>query len=304
MISVKSIKMYLKHPIKLLVRIGKNSFLKLMSDEAYLKMIFKDKMGYDLDLNNPKTFNEKLQWLKLHDRKPEYTTMVDKYEVKEYVAKCIGEEYIIPTIGVWDRFEDIDFEQLPEQFVLKCTHDSGGLVICRDKKKFNKDKAREKINKSLKRNYYWSSREWPYKNVKPRILAEEYMEDEMKVKGLTDYKFFCFHGEPKMLYVSQGLENHATARISFFDIEGKQMPFGRSDYYPIEDEFNIPSNLKELEYVARMLAKSVSSPFVRVDLYSIRGKIYFSEITFMPCSGMMPLEPKVWDTIIGDWIKL
>ena len=166
-------------------------FFKFMSDEAYLKFMYKLKMKRKLNLSDPQTFNEKLQWLKIYDRKPEYTTMVDKYEAKKYVADIIGEEYIIPTLGVWDRFEDIDFDELPDQFVLKCTHDSGGLVICRDKSKLDLKAAKKKINKSLKRNYYWIGREWPYKNVRPRIIAEKFMTDPTS-DDLQDYKFFFF----------------------------------------------------------------------------------------------------------------
>ena len=298
------LKVYIKHPVKLLTRIGNNSFLKGMSDEKYLKMIFKDKMGYPLDLEKPKTFNEKLQWLKLHDRKPIYTTMVDKYDAKKYVADIIGEEYIIPTLGVWDSFDDIDFDALPEQFVLKCTHDSGGLVICRNKSKLNKGHVRKIIERCLKRNYYWGSREWPYKNVKPRIIAEAYMEDENEAKGLTDYKFFCFGGEAKMIYVSQGLEDHSTASISFYDMEGKQMPFRRSDFKPMKEGFPVPENFREMTEVANQLAEKIPCPFSRVDLYSVNGNIYFSEITFSPCSGMIPFEPKEWDLKLGEWIDL
>lgn len=230
--------------------------------------------------------------------------MVDKCEVKEYVKDIIGEEYIIPTLGVWEKFEDIDFSKLPEQFVLKCTHDSGGLVICRDKSKLDKEKARKKIEACMKMNYYWSKREWPYKNVKPRIIAEQYMEDENATEGLTDYKFFCFNGIPKLLYVSQGLQDHATASISFYDLEGKQMPFHRKDYKPIAGEMSLPEKFDTMVSLAKKLAEEIHNPFIRIDLYSIRGRIYFSEITFFPCSGMMPFEPEEWDKTLGDWIEL
>lgn len=302
--KLSSLKVYIRHPVRLLTRVGKNSFLKKMSDEKYLKMIFKSRMGYPLNLKEPKTFNEKLQWLKIHDRKPVYTTMVDKYEAKKHVANIIGEEYIIPTLGVWDSFDEMDFDALPEQFVLKCTHDSGGLVICRDKSKLNKDAARAKIQRCMKRNYYWGSREWPYKNVKPRILAEVYMEDENTAAGLTDYKFFCFNGRPEMLYVSQGLEDHATASISFYNMEGEDMPFHRSDYKPIGHKLALPSNFAQMRETAEKMAKEVGSPFVRIDLYSVRGQMYFSEVTFSPCSGMLPFEPKEWDLKLGEWIDL
>lgn len=168
---------YVKHPTKIFIFLQNRCNFKVLPDKMYLKICYKLATGKKLDLKNPQTFNEKLQWLKLYDRKPEYTRMVDKYEAKKYVAEKIGEEYIIPTLGVWDHFDEIDFDSLPDQFVLKCTHDSGGLVIVRDKAKLDKVAAKQKIEKSLKRNYYYSGREWPYKDVKPRIIAEKYMED-------------------------------------------------------------------------------------------------------------------------------
>lgn len=275
-----------------------------LSDEEYLKRKYKAILGRTLNLNEPATFNEKLQWLKLHDRKPIYTTMVDKYAAKQYVAERIGDEYIIPTLGVWDKVDDIDFDALPDQFVLKCTHDSGGLAICRDKASFDKQKAKEKIERRLKKNYYCSSREWPYKDVKPRIIAEQYMEDESSSAGLTDYKFFCFNNEVKMLYVSQGLEDHATASISFYDLNGNEMPFHRKDYKQIEGKLKLPEDYPEMLDTAQKLANEVNALFVRIDLYSIAGKTKFSEITFSPCSGMIPFEPAEWDEKIGEWLKL
>lgn len=280
--------------------------LNWVPDDTYLKLLYRAKTGKRLHLDNPRTFNEKIQWLKLFDRKTIYTTMVDKYVAKQYVADCIGEEYIIPTLGVWDKFEDIDFKTLPDQFVLKCTHDSGGLVICRDKDSLDKQKAKEKIERSLKRNYYWSGREWQYKDVNPRIIAEQYIEDTEteETLGLTDYKFFCFNNEVKMLYVSRGLENHATASISFYDLNGNEMPFRRKDYKPLSGKLTLPNNYNDMLEKARILAKSVDAPFVRIDLYSIAGKTKFSEITFSPCSGMIPFEPTEWDDIIGSWLRI
>lgn len=180
---------YIMHPSRLVMSLSARGLLPSLSDQKYIEMKFKSRMGYKLDLENPRTFNEKLQWLKLHDHRPEYTMMVDKYEAKEYVARVIGEEHIIPTLGVWDSFNEIDFNSLPNQFVLKCTHDSGGLVICKDKTSLNIDAAKRKIESSLKRNYYLVGREWPYKNVVPRIIAEKYMEDETSCE-LKDYKVF------------------------------------------------------------------------------------------------------------------
>ena len=218
-----------------------------LDDETYLKRLFRARMGKELNLNNPQTFNEKLQWLKLYDRKPIYTTMVDKYAAKKYVADIIGEEYVIPTLGVWDKFEDIDFEALPDQFVLKCTHDSGGLVVCRSKSSLDKFKVKRMIERALATDYYLTGREWPYKNVPRKIIAEKYMEDN-ETQELRDYKFFCFNHEPKFLYISRGLEYHPTAEISFYDLTGNELPFHRSDYKPfhnaiVSDQFD---NMKKI----------------------------------------------------------
>jgi len=273
-----------------------------MPDEMFLRRSYKIKTGKDLNLDNPQTFNEKIQWLKLHDRKPVYSSMVDKYEAKKYVEGVIGKEYIIPTLGVWDKFDDIDFSSLPTQFVLKCTHDSGGLVIVRDKTSFDINRAREKINKSMAHNFFWAGREWPYKNVKPRIIAEEYLEDGHK--GLRDYKFFTFNGESKFIYLSEGLENHSTAKISFFDFDGKMLPFKRTDYAAFDGDTELPKNFDEMRHLSDKLSKSVNCPFVRMDFYNIRGKIYFSEITFSPCGGMLPFSPDEWDTKLGELIRL
>ena len=196
----------LKSPKKRTIILAQHGFFKNMSDEDFLKMQFKNVFGYPLDLENPKTYSEKLQWLKLYDRKPEYTMMVDKYEVKKYVASKIGEEHIIKTLGVWDHFDDIDFSKLPNQFVLKCTHDSGGLVICTDKSKLDMVAAKKKIEKSLKNDYYMQNREWPYKNVKRRIIAEEYMVDESGYE-LKDYKIFAFDGEAKAMFIASDRTN-------------------------------------------------------------------------------------------------
>ena len=260
-------------------------------------------MRRKLNIENPRTFNEKIQWLKINDHKEIYTTMVDKFKAKSYVEKKIGKQYIVPTYGVWDRFEDIDFDILPNQFVLKCTHDSGGLVIVRDKLNFDKKKAKKKIEKSLRNNYYYSCREWPYKNVKPRIIAEKYLKDtQMNKSGLVDFKIFCFNGKAKFLYISQGLENHLTAKISFYDLEFNKMPFKRSDYEGFISDPPKPKNIKKMIQIAEKLA--INIPFLRVDLYEVDEQIYFSELTFSPCSGMIPFEPQEWDLKLGDLLEL
>lgn len=273
-------------------------FYDNMDDEAYLKRKYRACMGKELNLGSPQTFNEKLQWLKLHDRKPEYTTMVDKYAVKRYVADIIGEEYIIPTLGVWNHFDEIDFDKLPNQFVLKCTHDSGGIVICKDKNKLDLKSAKKKIEKSLKQNYYWSGREWPYKDVKPRIIAEEYMIDESGYE-LKDYKFFCFNGEPKMMFIAT--DRGSDTKFDFYDMEFNHLPF--TNGHP-----NANKQIKKPKNYSTMLALSAKLsfgiPHVRVDFYNINGKIYFGELTFFHWSGLVPFEPEEWDYKLGSWLKL
>lgn len=272
-----------------------------MSDKAYLKLRYNCIMGKKLNLDNPVTYNEKLQWLKLYDRKPEYTKMVDKYEAKKYVADIIGEEYIIPTLGVWDNVNDIDFDTLPNQFVLKCTHDSGGLVICKDKSKLDIENAKNTLNHFLNRNFYSVHREWPYKDVKPRIIAEKYMEDESG-KDLKDYKFFCFNGEPKLLYISEGLSDHSTAKISFADMDYNIAEFKRNDFKPFDELPKKPINFEKMKELAKVLSKDRA--FIRVDFYEINKKIFFGELTFFPCSGYLPFDPEKYNKVLGDWITL
>ncbi|BDC92612.1 ATP-grasp fold amidoligase family protein [Treponema bryantii] len=272
-----------------------------MNDEKYLKYKFKKTLGRELNLDSPKSFNEKIQWLKIHDRNPDYTRMVDKYEAKKYVASIIGEEYIIPNYGVWNKFEDIDFNSLPEQFVLKTTHDSGGVSICRDKTSFDYNKAKIHLKKSLKNNFYYMGREWPYKDVKPRILAEKYMEDSSS-KELVDYKFYCFDGIPKFLYISKGLEYHPTASISFVNLNWTFAPYERSDYKTFDALPERPSKFDEMIEICKKL--STNHKFLRVDLYQINNHIYFSELTFSPCSGMMPFKTLEQDLEMGDLLKI
>lgn len=287
-------------------------FTNLLPDRIYLKLLFRKTTGKKLNLNNPTGFNEKIQWLKLYDRKQEYTSMVDKYAAKQYVAEKIGEKHIIPTFGVWDKFDDIDFDSLPNQFVLKCTHDSGGLVVCRDKYALNKDEAKAKIERSMKNNYYYHGREWPYKNVKPRILAEQYMQDNneskattgknLKTEGLTDYKFYCFNGSPKFLYVSSGLEDHDTASISFLTLDWQFAPYERTDYKKLSQLPPKPKSFDKMIKIAKTLSSGLD--FLRVDLYEIDGAVYFSELTFSPCSGLMPFKDPNHDIEIGEMLKL
>ncbi len=274
-----------------------------MPDDEYLKRMFKAKMGKKLNLENPKTFNDKLQWLKLNDRKPIYTTMVDKIDVKKYVADIIGEEYIIPTLGVWDNPEDIDFDKLPNQFVLKCNHNSGcGMCICRDKSKFDVEKAKAELAKGLNEDYYLTAREWPYKNVNRRILAEKFMKDDKTPDNLMDYKFYCFNGVPKFAYLSKSFENHETARINYVTMDWKKAPFYRSDYAEFEEIPARPKNLNKMIELASVLSKDI--PFLRVDFYEINEKVYFGELTFYPRAGFTVFEPEEWEEKFGDMLNI
>ncbi len=291
---------FLTNPDYRFESLGTRGYLKNMPDDVYLSRMFKAKVGYTLNLAFPKTFNEKLQWLKLHDRKPTYTTMVDKYAVKDYVASIIGEQYIIPTLGVWDNFDDIDFDALPNQFVLKCTHDSGGLVICKDKSKLDIKKAKKKINKSLHRNYYYMLREWPYKNVKPRIIAEKYMEDH-STSELRDYKFFCFGGIAKCYKVD--FDRFISHKANYFTPDGDLMKLGEEICPPDFDKaIPAPENLDRMKEFAEKL--SAEMPFLRADFYDVDGQVYFGELTFYPASGFGKFIYEGNDELLGSWIKL
>ena len=272
----------------------------VFGDSLYLRMFFRYRFGRKLDLKNPQTYNEKLQWLKLYDRKPEYTKMVDKHAVKEYVAERIGEKHIIPTLGVWDRFEDIDFDALPDQFVLKCTHDSGGLIICTDKAKLDIEKARKTIEHAMKREYYVNTREWPYKDVPHRIIAEKYMVDESGYE-LKDYKFFVFDGRVEAMFIATDRSAQTETCFDFFDREFNHLPF-TNGHPNAQKQILRPSRFEEMIEIAEKLGEGI--PHCRVDLYNISGEIYFGEITFFHWSGMKKFEPEEWDYKFGSWIKL
>lgn len=271
-----------------------------LSDEEFLRRKYRFHIGRAPDLEHPVNYTEKLQWLKLYDHRPEYTDMVDKYQAKRLAAEKIGEEYVIPTLGVWDRPEDVDFDALPERFVIKCTHDSGGLVICKDKSRLDREAARAKLGQCLKRDYYNVHREWPYKNVKKRIIAEAYMEDAGDGE-LRDYKFFTFGGVPKVLYIAQGRGKGEPTVADFFDMEGNHLPFTIDhDTAPVPP--HLPENFKLMQELAARL--SAGTPQLRVDFYEVDGKIYFGEMTFFHCSGFAAFHPESWDRTFGDWVTL
>lgn len=272
-------------------------------DETFLKKSFKIHLGYELNLKNPQTFNEKLQWLKLYNRKDLYTTLVDKYSVKQYVADKIGEEYIIPTLGVWNSFEEINFDTLPNQFVLKCTHDSGGLVICKDKKSLDICDANRKLSYFLKRNYYLMGREWPYKNVVPRIIAEKYMEDP-QYKELRDYKFYTFNGEPKFLLLATNRQSkQKPLSFDYYDMDFNHLPL-TNHWHPnnIDGIPEKPQKFEKMKELASVLAKGF--PHARIDFYEVCDKIYFGEITLFDMSGFLKIHPDSWDLEWGKLIEL
>ena len=272
----------------------------LFSDNMFIKMCYYLKFKKILDIENPKSFNEKLQWLKLYDRNPEYTKMVDKYEVRKYIAEKIGEEYLIPLLGVWDNPDDIDFDALPDQFVLKCTHNSGlGMCICKDKSKLNIGKVKKDLRKALKENYYLKNREWPYKNVNPRIIAEKYMVDESGVE-LKDYKFFCFNGKPALIQVDFDRFKSHKRNLYTLDWEfvDAQIEFPNEKNRVIER----PSSINKMIAIASQLSSGFAH--VRVDLYSIGNKIYFGELTFFHGSGMENFIPVELDYKLGKMIIL
>lgn len=273
--------------------------MRFIPDKIYIQIYYFAHFKKFCDLKNPKTYNEKLNWLKLHDHNPLYTTLVDKYEVKEYVAKLIGEQYIIPTLGVWDSFYEIDFDMLPEQFVLKCTHDSEGLVIIREKSKLDKVAARVKIEAALKQNFYHIGREWPYRDVPPRIIAEQYMEDHVDGE-LRDYKFFCFDGEPKAMFVaSDRASDHV--KFDYFDLDYQHLDI-KQKYPHAETPLRKPKTFDQMIELSKMLSEGF--PHVRVDFYEVDGHLYFGELTFYHFSGFMPFEPAKWDRTFGDWLNL
>ena len=275
------------------------SLTRIIPDELYLRMAYRAVTGKRLHLNPPVTYNEKLQWLKLHDRKPEYTEMVDKYEVRKFVTERVGAEYLVGVLGVWDKAEDIDFDNLPDQFVLKCTHDCGGLVICRDKASLDKEAARRKLNDCLKTNFYWQGREWPYKNVKPRIYAEEYLSD-FGDSQLTDYKVFCFDGQPKLIQVDYDrFEGH---KRQFFDCDWNRLDI--SFHFPSDTAKVIfrPSVLEEMLELSRKL--SAGFPHLRTDFYIVGDRLYVGEMTFFHGTGFGKWWPEGTDEWLGSFLKI
>ncbi len=281
---------------KLLLRYGKR-----MPDDKYLKKLYKIKTGRTLDLVNPQTYTEKLQWLKIYDRNPLYTKMQDKYAVREYISNVIGDEYLIPLLGTWNNANDIEFDLLPDQFVLKCNHDCASVVICRDKKKLDFEYTRTKLNTCLKKNYYEPAREWAYKDIKPIIMAEKYMSDSSE-KTLTDYKFFCFSGEAKMVLIASGEAHTSSRRLDYYDMQFNHLPIKRGTIKGTEDYHTKPNGFELLVTLAEKVAGNI--PFIRVDFYLIDGHPYFGEVAFYPSAGLAEFYPYEWEKRVGEWIHL
>lgn len=275
------------------------SMRRYMPDKMYLQQYYAQNMGYYMDFNNPKTFSEKLQWLKLYNRKPIYSKMVDKATAKKYAASIIGEKFIIPTLGVYNSFDDIDFDILPRQFVMKCTHDSGCVAICKDKSSFDIQNARNLIEEGLLRNWYLLGREWPYKLVTPRIIVEQFINDGGN--ELKDYKFFCFNGKP--VYCQVISNRSSEMAIDFFDEKWIHQPFHEPHNYPFcNKRIEKPVNYELMLVLASKLSQG--HPFLRVDFYDVGDKVYFGELTFFPTNGIGGFDPQEWDYKLGQMINL
>lgn len=288
-----------KDPRCILRKILASNDFSWVPDKPYLKIMYYAHIGRKLDLNNPTACSEKIQWLKLYDRKSQYTAMVDKYEAKKFIAGKIGEEYVVPNLGVWDRPEDVEFASLPNQFVLKTTHDSGTVIVCKDKQKLNIAETKAKLSELLKREYFYWGREWPYKNVKPRIIAESYLEDE-KIRELRDYKWYCFQGKPELIAIFCGRSICATT-ADYFDcaFEHVDLRWGYPNAKVVPQK---PASFEKMKQLAAVLSEGV--PFLRVDFYEVNGKPYVGELTFFDGSGFDVIEPKEWDITMGSWITL
>ena len=297
------VKKAIKKPYLILPVILQKCSKIVKSDELYLKVYYFLCMGRKLDLKNPKTFTEKIQWMKLYNKSSLCTKLVDKYAVRDYVKECIGENHLVPLLGVWSAFDEINFEKLPNKFVLKTTHDSGGVFICRDKRKLDIKMAQKIIEGSLSRNYFWKGREYPYKNVKPRIIAEKFMEGSDR-GYLVDYKFFCFNGKPKVLFfVSDRYNaNNTPPKFDYYDMNLQHLPVRSKGHDNATTPLSHFSEFSEMKRLAGILSEGF--PHVRVDLFLSQGKIYFGEMTFHHDGGLVPFIPNEWDRKFGDLLVL
>lgn len=289
-----------RDPKKMVLPLGRMGFLNRIPDKAYLKILYYCETGKKLNLKKPLTFNEKLQWIKLYDRKPEYVTYVDKFAVRDHIKQTIGDEYLIPLIGVYDTVDEIPWNDLPNKFVLKCTHGSGSNIICKDKHTLGIEEANRKLNQWMKSNWYWFGREWCYKDIKPSIICEEFIENETGGQ-LKDYKFYCFNGEPKMIQVISERDN-GYYYLDHFDLEWNEFNIPRKNHSqnPVVQEK--PIELNKMIDISRKLSRNI--PFARIDLYNSARGIFFGEITFFPVSGYVDFVEEQSDHLLGSWIEL
>lgn len=298
--KMQSVFYYLQNPAETFQKISDKIIFgtaPLWPDRLYIETVYKRINHVSLNLDCPQTFNEKLNWLKLYNQNPLYTKLADKYLAKEYVAGVIGEEYVVRNYGVWKTFDEIDFDSLPDRFILKATHDSGGVTICRDKSQLDMLALKIKFDRILKTNYFYKLREWVYKNAEPKIIADELLDDHSGHE-LTDYKFWCFNGEAKIMYITNKGEN---IYENFYDMD--YTPIDINHGYPRRfPEYTKPQNFELMKSLAAKLSKDI--PFVRVDFFDIDGKVYFGEFTFYDWAGMKSFVSKDWDKLLGDWIKL
>ena len=278
-------------------------FGRYVPDKQYLTIRYWLLYQQYLNLDSPKTFNEKINWLKIYDRNPLYTRLVDKAEVKNYVSDIIGEDHIVPTYGVWERFEDIDFDKLPNKFVLKSTNGGGsnGVILCLDKSNFNKNEAKKRLESSMKTKWK-TQREWVYYNVKPRIIAEEFLTADSENTFIDDYKFFCFNGVPRAILVCKDRFMDTGVTEDFFTPEWKHLDLQRPGTPNSRSEITPPKELVEMKEIAEKLSKDI--PFVRVDFYTKSHKVYFGELTFYPAGGLTPFVPSKYDNIFGGWLEI
>lgn len=270
----------------------------ILPDKMYIKKIYKFRTGKKLDLKNPKTFNEKQNWLKLYDRRPEYTVMVDKYKSREYIAEKIGEQYLVPLLGVWDSPDEIDFDTLPNEFVLKCNHDNG-IIICKDKNKLDIEKTKKELADRLSRDYYKKHREWPYKNVPRKIICEKLMENTNDAE-LVDFKLFCFGGIPKLIMVNSNRFGEGGTKTDMYNIEWQYMEMQDGHYPNAGDVFEKPSCFEEMCSLSKKLSEGV--PFLRVDFNYWNKKLYFGELTFFHSAGVESFVPEDWNDVLGSWL--
>lgn len=274
-----------------------------MSDKYFLRVLWKQIMGYPLNLNNPQTFNEKLQWMKLYDRNPLYTTLVDKHMVKQWVADRIGAEYVIPTLAVYDSVDEIDVSKLPNKFVLKCNHDSGGLVICKNKSYFNLESAKSRLSQAYNHNFYLDYREWPYKHIDKKIIAEEYLEDSAFPGGIPDYKFFTFDGKVVALFVATDRNKEKEeVKFDFYDSNFHLLNIKNVHPNSSSPVLEPPKCFFEMKRLACKLSTGIKQ--ARIDFYEVGGRCYFGEITFFHGAGFMPFSPMEFDLYLGGFIKL